>query len=194
MRSLIRLLSLAVIVLAAWAAPASPIFAANLDNIADHVIGQPDFISNPSNNGGVSAHSLYTPCGATLNAQGNLFVADANNNRVLEYNTPLSSGAANRVFGQPDFSSRTSNNAGLSAKSLAHPSDVALDAQGNLLLADSGNNRVLEYDTPLTSDTTADRVFGQPDFNSNTPNNGGVNPNGFTRCPSGGCQWQSVHG
>ena len=38
---------------------------------------------------------------------------------------------------------------------------------GNLYVADagsSGNNRVLEYNTPLTTDTTADKVLGQLDF------------------------------
>src|SRR5258708_30185812 len=48
-----------------------------------------------------------------------------------------------------------------SADSLYFPLGVALDAQGNLYVADSFNIRVLEYDTPLTTDTTADHVFGQ---------------------------------
>ena len=36
----------------------------------------------------------------------------------------------------------------------------------NLYVADYGNHRVLEYDTPMSTDTIADRVFGQADFAS----------------------------
>ena len=46
---------------------------------------------------------------------------------------------------------------------------------GTLYVADQANSRVLEYDTPLSSDTVADRVFGQGgSFTSGTCNNGGV--------------------
>ena len=46
---------------------------------------------------------------------------------------------------------------------------MAVDATGNLYVADSGNNRVLEYNTPFDSasgepgagDTSADFVYGQ---------------------------------
>ena len=41
------------------------------------------------------------------------------------------------------------------------PVGVAVDGAGNLYVGDASNHRVLEYDTPLASDTTADRVFGQ---------------------------------
>src|SRR5207249_5388741 len=85
------------------------------------------------------------------------------NNRVLEYDTPLTSDTtADRVFGQGgSFSTTTCNNGGVSADSLCTPVGVAVDGAGNLYVADSHNHRVLEYDTPLTSDTTAERVFDQ---------------------------------
>jgi hypothetical protein len=49
------------------------------------------------------------------------------------------------------------------------PAGLALDAIGNLYVADEGHHRVLEYDTPLLKDRNADRVVGQPDFFSGTP-------------------------
>jgi hypothetical protein len=49
-----------------------------------------------------------------------------------------------RVFGQPDFTHNTINNGGLSATSLQNPWGAALDTKGNLYVADSVNNRVLE--------------------------------------------------
>src|SRR5207249_11576509 len=89
---------------------------------------------------------------------------------------------ADRVFGQDGgFATDTCNNGGVGGNSLGFPTDVAVDGAGDLYVAEGtlfGNNRVLEYDTPLTSDTTADRVFGQGgSFATTTCNNGGVSPN-----------------
>jgi sugar lactone lactonase YvrE len=145
---------------------------------ASRVFGQPTFITNTSNNGGLSAKSLDIPAGVVLDALGNLYVADTGNSRVLVYSAPLTSTmVASRVIGQPTFITNTSNNGGLSANSLSAPTSVALDAQGNLYVGDQLNNRVLEYDAPLTTDRTADHVFGQPDFGSGFPNINGVSAN-----------------
>ncbi len=151
---------------------------------ADLVIGQPDFISGASDNGGVSAESLSQPAGLAVDVSGNLYVADQSNNRVLEYNTPFAGcgsfpcvgGSANVVFGQAgSFTSLISNNGGLSADSLSHPAGLAVDASGNLYIADNGNNRILEYNTPLSTDTTADMVFGQGgNFTTGTCDEGGT--------------------
>jgi sugar lactone lactonase YvrE len=151
---------------------------------ADLVIGQPDFNSGACDGGGVIAGSLCDPIGVALDASGNLYVADQFNNRVLEYDTPFAGcgsfpcvGAdANRVFGQGgSFTSNTPNKGGVSGDSLNLPKGVAVDASGNLYVADNGNNRVLEYNTPLSSDTTADRVFGQGgSFSTGTVNKGGL--------------------
>ena len=54
------------------------------------------FTSNTSNDGGLGASSLYYPSGVVVNATGNLYVADYLNNRVLEYNTPLTSSSGQR--------------------------------------------------------------------------------------------------
>ncbi|HYK66214.1 MAG TPA: choice-of-anchor D domain-containing protein [Patescibacteria group bacterium] len=150
------------------------------DQPADLVIGQPDFYSAQLNRtgGSPSANSLATPRGVAFDSAGNLYIGDFNNSRVVEYNTPFAAcagvfpcvgGNANLIFGQP--SATTSSCDGLSdptATNLCLPTQVAVDQFGNLYVADSGNNRVLEYNTPLTStivpgsnDTTADLVIGQ---------------------------------
>jgi sugar lactone lactonase YvrE len=175
MRSVWRWLGAIVILLAGWAAPAPLAQAANLDTTADRVFGQPDFSQHGFNDGGLSAASLERASSVALDRQGNLYVADSYNNRVLEYDAPLSSSmAASRVIGQPSFITNTVNNGGLSAASLNSPTGVALDAQGNLYVADTYNSRVLEYDAPLTSHQAADRVIGQPSFVTNTANTGGI--------------------
>ncbi|MGC2763341.1 MAG: hypothetical protein WA206_18710, partial [Candidatus Binatus sp.] len=61
------------------------------------------------------------PYGVAVDAAGNLYVADASNNRVLEYTTPFAEcgsfpcvgGSANMVFGQGgSFTSNTANKGG----------------------------------------------------------------------------------
>jgi hypothetical protein len=163
------------------------------DRIADRVFGQPNFSSNTPNTPLPSASTLNTPFGAAVDEQENLYVADALNHRVLEYNSVLTSDAiADRVYGQPNFSTVDINTNGLSASSLNGPYSAAVDpVSGNLFIADTFNHRVLEYDHPVTSDSVADRVFGQPGFTTNEPNIGGVsattlkNPFGIAIDPGG---------
>ncbi len=120
------------------------LFLAPLSNgqAAARVFGQPDFASNTANNGGIGAGTLkYSGSSATVAVDpvsGNLYVADALNNRVLEYPDPQTNSIAGRVFGQPDFVTATANTGGRSAA-------TALDAEGNLYVSDRLNHRVLRY-------------------------------------------------
>ncbi len=153
---------------------------------ATRVFGQAgSFTTNTANKGGISANSLYYPSGVALDGAGRLYVADQQNNRVLEYDSPLTSQTATRVFGQAgSFTTNTANNGGISANSLYGPAGLSVGTTGRLYVADWSNNRVLEYDTPLTSQT-ATRVFGQAgSFTTNTANNGGVTASAFFN-PSG---------
>ena len=156
--------------------------ARSTSQTANRVFGQAgSFTTGTANKGGLSASSLAGPAGVALDAAGHLYVADLSNNRVLEFDSPLTSQTANRVFGQAgSFTTGTANNGGPSASSLSHPIGVGLDGAGHLYLADFNNNRVLEFDSPLTSQT-ANRVFGQPDFTHTDPNQGGLNANSLYR-------------
>jgi sugar lactone lactonase YvrE len=150
----------------------APPFVTNMN--ATQVFGQPDFVSNTSNNGGASASSLGGPGYAAIDSAGNLYISDYNNNRVLEYNSPTTDTVADHVFGQPDFTTVTPNTGGLSAQSMASPDGVAVDSADNLYVTDRSNNRILVFNSPLTSTGMANRVFGQGGiFTSNTSNNGG---------------------
>ena len=99
-------------------------------------------------------------------------MADEGNNRVLEFNTPLTNTTADTVFGQGgDFTSNDCNFDVLidgisSAEDLCKPQGVAVDASNNVYVADTSNNRALDYTTPLTTDTTADSSLGQDRFNA----------------------------
>jgi hypothetical protein len=114
MRLINYLTAAIVLALAGWATPVGA-NSSSTPPAATLVIGQPDFTHGAH---GTNANGLFDPSGAAVDAAGNLYVADAFNNRVLEYNAPLSNGmAANLVIGQPDFTHTDVNHGGLSASS-----------------------------------------------------------------------------
>jgi len=177
---------------------------------ADLIFGQPDeFSGAPNGNcnvgmfGPASREHLclfYVPGGSNIEEQGlnfhidvdgegNLYVPDFYNNRVLVYNSPFgpakSSGQGDAlpdlVIGQPDYASNLPNYgmgknrrdaASLYLAVHAITMGVSVDRQGNLWVADVGNHRVLRFPK---GKTTADLVLGQPDFTTaqrNTPESG----------------------
>ncbi len=167
-----------------YTAPLTPNTAAN------EVFGQGgSFTGSGCNSGGlgVTATTLCDSSGLAVDGSGNLYVADTANERVLEYSTPLTNTTANQVFGQGgSFTSSASNYDGVTANSLYYPFGVAVDGSGHLYVADDLNDRVLEYNTPLTN-TVADEVFGQGgDFTSATCNYFGIGATAATLCsPTG---------
>lgn len=136
---------------------------------ATRVYGQPNMTSNTANNGGISANSLNSPRSVALDRSGNLYISDFSNHRVLYYAS--GSTTATRVYGQPNMTSNTANNGGLSESTLNSPQGIAVDSNGNLYVSDSSNYRVLYF---TAGSTSASRVYGQPNYNSNTDNNGGI--------------------
>ena len=137
---------------------------------ADMVIGQRSFTTSIC---GVDASTLCHPRGVALDASGNLFVADSNNNRVLVFEAPLTSGeSASLLIGQAAFNDKHCNRSGSPGpQTLCGPRGVILDPAGNLYVAEDDNSRVLEFNDPLhspTTDISASRVFGQPDFSAST--------------------------
>ena len=128
-------------------------FAYTTNMSASVEIGQPDFIHNSANQGGnVAANTLDLPEEVVLNG-GKVITADRNNNRVLIYNSipTLNNVSADVVIGQQNFTSKTANQ-GLSvaANTLNQPN--GLSSKGSrLIIADTGNNRVLIYNSISTS-------------------------------------------
>ena len=136
----------------------------NTDTQPDLVFGQGgSFTSSACNKGGlITAGTLCNPIGVAVDGNGNVYISDASNSRVLEYDLPVVTDTqADRVFGQNgSFITGTCNRTGISAASLCTPSAVVLDPGGALYIDDQGNFRTLEYDTPLES-AGATLVFGQ---------------------------------
>jgi sugar lactone lactonase YvrE len=130
------------------------------------VLGQPDFVTNAAAT--TSAGALSNPVGVATDKAGNVWVADKRNYRVVRFTVPLTVGmAASIVIGQPDFTSNGQNNGGRTASSLGGPNSVAVDASGNLWVADGGaNGRILRYAPPFANFMAASLVLGMPNFTS----------------------------
>jgi uncharacterized protein (TIGR03437 family) len=107
-----------------------------------------------------------------------MYVADIGNNRVLAFKTgslPTSGGYADLVIGQQDFQS-TIVPLGVTT-GLNTPTGVAVDSQGNVYVADAGDNRILRFPAPFSQTTlpvTPDLVIGQKTFNNIGVNAGGT--------------------
>lgn len=139
---------------------------------ADLVIGQPNMVTAVANvDGGLnrtpSNTGLAAPRGMALESNGDLFVADSGNNRVLHYPRPVAQSGritSDVVLGQADFTSADISTA--NAGALTAPAGLAIGPDGDLFVADSGNNRVLEFASGAKTGSIALRVYGQASFTS----------------------------
>jgi uncharacterized protein (TIGR03437 family) len=141
--------------------------AASLTNgqKADAVVGQVDFFTTWPQGPGLTAYApgqgtplqsgLDSPTGLAVDGNGNLYVADSGNNRILRYPRPFSNPnhIPDLIIGQPSSTSRAANYTGkvsaqgiaLSSGSTSLRSNIAFDGAGNLWMTDPGNRRVLEF-------------------------------------------------
>jgi len=147
---------------------------------ADLVIGQPDFqravINYPTNNASrPSGQSLFGPIGVALDANGNLYVADTGNGRVLRFPAPFNQPQPNNypsadlVIGQSSFTAQIKDP---TQRTMHAPYGLAFTSDGGLLVSDSFLSRVLFFPGPSTGFTNgmpASKVFGQTDFFSFGP-------------------------
>jgi hypothetical protein len=144
-------------------------------------LGQPAasaFTSGASNNGGISANSLSCPyASAFFDSGGNLWLADSSNGRVLEYVPPFSNGmAATMVLGQADFTHGAKNQGGsAAANGMSFPTGLAFE-DGNFVVEDTGNNRVLIFAPPFSNGMNATTVLGQTSLTLGAANQGNSNP------------------
>ena len=103
---------------------------------------------------------INTPTGIAVDGSGNLYVADEANNRVLElpkatgtyWGISITGGSIYTVVGHSTCTSGISGDGAVATGAhLASPYGVSLDAAGDLLVADSGNQRIQEV--PVASGT-----------------------------------------
>ncbi len=102
--------------------------------------------------------SLSSPSGVFVDGAGNIYIADASNNRIRKV-TP--SGIISTVAGngERDFSG---DGGPATDASLNFPFGVATDGNGNIYIADRSNNRIRKVDASGTISTVAGN--GERDF------------------------------
>ncbi|HXW79726.1 MAG TPA: NHL repeat-containing protein, partial [Acidimicrobiales bacterium] len=103
------------------------------------VAGVPAFGIGTGQLGGVDS-SFQSPTDIVIDSKGDLFVADSPNDRVIEYkpSSPTSYPEVGTVVAGTGA-------AGSGLNQLDYPTGLALDANGDLFIGDSFNNRVVEY-------------------------------------------------
>jgi sugar lactone lactonase YvrE len=149
---------------------------------ADAVLGQSLFTTKAM---AITRNGMNTPAGVFVDAGGHLWVADDTNSRVLRFNNAaLKANGANAdgVLGQTLF---TTNTAATTQGGMALPGGVFVDAGGHLWVSDTGNSRVLRFNTAATklNGAKADGVLGQLTFTTQavaTTQRGMRNPIGAT--------------
>src|SRR5438552_3271899 len=115
--------------------------------------------------GAATNANLSVPSGVAVDASGNLYIADNSNHRIRK--VTAATGIITTVAGNGSPSFAGDGGAATSA-SLNSPSGVALDASGNLYIADPNNNRIRKVAAATGIITT-------------------VAENGRAECRDGGC-------
>ena len=160
---------------------------------ADYVIGQPDFASEGRNAGGdAGAATLNVPTGVCAWGDG-LAVADAWNHRVLLWRRrpTASHQPADLVLGQGDFAGVLANRGddAPTARTLHWPYGVDV-CNGRLTVCDTGNRRVLVWNSPTDNAQPADLVLGQADLTTRDENSGGAVSAMSMRWPHQATPWR----
>ena len=168
------------------------------------VLGDPHFIGTAASPTAfatlgpnwVDGRELNGPAGVALDNSVSppiLYIADSGNNRVLGYRyaTELIAGAqADVIIGQVDrFSNQAQNPAnGGRQTGLNNPTGLAVDAGGNLYVADTGNNRILRYPQPFNAANANEfpnLVIGQQSLATSAANLNGLSASSLSTSKSG---------
>ncbi len=142
--------------------------ADSLNNVVREVFSSTGLIGTVAGNGAESysgdgkaatSAELYDPMGVATDGAGNFFIADSNNNVIREVN--FSTGVISTVAGNGTWGYSGNGGAATSAQ-LNDPTGVALDAAGDLFIADSGNNvvRMVDLSTGVITTVAGNGTWG----------------------------------
>ena len=142
---------------------------------SETVVAGNGFAGFSGDGGPAAAAELYIPRGLALDAAGNLYIADYFNHRIRRVDTR---GIITTVAGNGAFGYDGDGGPATSAR-LYTPEDVAVDADGNLYIADVSNHRIRRVDTNGMITTVAG------DGNQSDGGNGGPATSASLNNPTG---------
>ena len=93
---------------------------------------------------------LHTPMGLSVDASGNLYIAELDNDIIRMVS---SAGIISTVAGVPNLGGYSGDAGAATDARLNQPSDVKIDAAGNLYIADNSNNVIRKVDASGTINT-----------------------------------------
>ena len=105
-------------------------------------------VGNTGDGGAATAATLSSPQGVAVDATGNVYIADYGNNRIRKIST---TGVISNFAG----SGIGLDGGPATAADVYRPSGVAVDASGNVYIAETGNNRVRKVNTSGIISTVA---------------------------------------
>ena len=130
--------------------PAGNVFFATSGDVTLKVTARTGLVTLVAGTGGegfngdgalATSATLHYPCGIALDQFGNIFVADTFSHRIRKIT--LSTGIISTVAGsEGDYARSAVDNIAATSTTLNHSHDVAVDAFGNIYIADQKNFRV----------------------------------------------------
>jgi sugar lactone lactonase YvrE len=106
-------------------------------------------------NGPATGAQLNYPAGVTVDAAGNLYIADSGNNRIRR----ISNGVIATVAGS-GYQGYGGDNGPATSAELYDPRSVALDAAGSLYIADTHNNRIRKVSNGMITTVAGNGTAG----------------------------------
>ncbi|HTV83193.1 MAG TPA: NHL repeat-containing protein [Acidobacteriaceae bacterium] len=145
------------------------------DENASVVLGQPDFTQQePNQGGGPADNTVASPQGLATDAAGNLYVADSENCRVLQFRPPFTTNMnASLILGEPP---QGGGSCATGPSAVDTPASVVVDAHGDLWVVEA--NRAAEYVPPFSNGMSPSVVLGQTSASGDPCNAEGAASNG----------------
>lgn len=158
-----------------WLASASLSFG-SVQYSFTNFAGLPGYFNSGTNNGTGASARFNLPSGIAVDSAGNVFVADQNNSSIRRI-TPA--GLVSTLAGNP--ASAGDQDGTNSAALFSQPSAVAVDAAGNVFVADTFNNTIRRV-SPVGTNWVVKTLAGSPGMSGSAD---GTNGNALFSGPTG---------